>query len=175
MDLFTLGNITISRDWLTPIGVALVLLSFYWLRNKLPLILKSASFAVLALWLVSIGYLTSECYGSGYEGTLWEWQYIGVDHWKAFTNIESCMSESVYEVGGKTAVRVWWNMPLLVILLWWLGSMFTRRRVWRRKFKKSAYKTSDYCANRHGEVKGHHDPVGSHEVHCPGRGDGYYD
>ena len=32
MELFTLGNITISRDWLTPIGVALVLLSFYWLR-----------------------------------------------------------------------------------------------------------------------------------------------
>ena len=30
MDLFTLDNITISRDWLTPIGVALVLLSFYW-------------------------------------------------------------------------------------------------------------------------------------------------
>ncbi|MDG2441733.1 MAG: hypothetical protein P8M13_00600 [Luminiphilus sp.] len=29
MDLFTLE---ISRDWLTPIGVALVLLSFYWFR-----------------------------------------------------------------------------------------------------------------------------------------------
>ena len=29
MDLFTLENITISRDWLTPIGVVLVLLSFY--------------------------------------------------------------------------------------------------------------------------------------------------
>ena len=28
MELFTLENITISRDWLTPIGVALVLLSF---------------------------------------------------------------------------------------------------------------------------------------------------
>ena len=33
MDLFTLENITISRDWLTPIGVALVLLSFYWFRR----------------------------------------------------------------------------------------------------------------------------------------------
>ena len=35
MDLFTLENITISRDWLTPIGVALVLLSFYWFRVAL--------------------------------------------------------------------------------------------------------------------------------------------
>ena len=33
MGLFTLENITISRDWLTPIGVALVLLSFYWFRR----------------------------------------------------------------------------------------------------------------------------------------------
>ena len=33
MNLFTLENITISRDWLTPIGVALVLLSFYWFRR----------------------------------------------------------------------------------------------------------------------------------------------
>ena len=30
MDLLTLENITITRDWLTPIGVALVLLSSYW-------------------------------------------------------------------------------------------------------------------------------------------------
>ena len=29
MHLFTLKNITISRDWLTPIGVALVLSTFY--------------------------------------------------------------------------------------------------------------------------------------------------
>ena len=35
MDLFTLENITISQDWLTPIGVALVLLSFYWFRAAL--------------------------------------------------------------------------------------------------------------------------------------------
>ena len=35
MHLFTLKNITISRDWLTPIGVALVLLSFYWFRVAL--------------------------------------------------------------------------------------------------------------------------------------------
>ena len=35
MELFTLENITISRDWLTPIGVALVLLSFYWFRVAL--------------------------------------------------------------------------------------------------------------------------------------------
>ena len=33
MDLFTLENLTIYQDWLTPIGVALVLLSFYWFRR----------------------------------------------------------------------------------------------------------------------------------------------
>ena len=32
MDLFPLE---ISQDWLTPIGVALVLLSFYWFRVAL--------------------------------------------------------------------------------------------------------------------------------------------
>ena len=31
MELLTIGNI-ITRDWLTPIGVALVLVSFYWFR-----------------------------------------------------------------------------------------------------------------------------------------------
>ena len=35
MNLFTLENITISRDWLTPIGVVLVLLSLYWFRVAL--------------------------------------------------------------------------------------------------------------------------------------------
>ena len=35
MDLLTLGDITITQDWLWPIGVALVLLSFYWFRVAL--------------------------------------------------------------------------------------------------------------------------------------------
>ena len=59
MDLFTLE---ISQDWLTPIGVALVLLSVYWLRNRLH-DTQSASFAVLALWLVSIGYQQARATG----------------------------------------------------------------------------------------------------------------
>ena len=33
MDLFMLENLTISQDWLTPIGVALVLISHYWFRR----------------------------------------------------------------------------------------------------------------------------------------------
>ena len=33
MESITVGNITITQDWLTPIGVALVLLSFYWFRR----------------------------------------------------------------------------------------------------------------------------------------------
>jgi hypothetical protein len=35
MELFSLDNITISRGWLTLIGVALVLLSFYWFQVAL--------------------------------------------------------------------------------------------------------------------------------------------
>ena len=66
MDLFTLENITISRDWLTPIGVALVLLSFYWLRDSLTPMLKTASVIVLVFWLASLGYLLNVCYGAGF-------------------------------------------------------------------------------------------------------------
>ena len=32
MDVFTLNGISISQDWLAPIGVTLVLLSFYYFR-----------------------------------------------------------------------------------------------------------------------------------------------
>ena len=123
MDPFTLENITISRDWLTPIGVALVLLSFYWLRGSLTPILKTASVIVLVFWLASLGYLLSVCYGAGYDGPVWEWAYLGVDHWTAFSDIESCMSWEVLTWVGLNRVYLWWNMPLLVILLWWLGSL----------------------------------------------------
>jgi hypothetical protein len=58
---------------------------------------------------------------------MWEWQYLGVDHWKALTNIESCMSWDVYKVAGQKGVRIWWNMPLLGILLWSLASLLNRR------------------------------------------------
>ena len=90
------------------------------------LILKTLSVSVLAFWLVSLGYLAGECYGTGYDGTIWEWQYLGVDHWTAFSTIESCMSWEVSTVVGEDGVRMWWNMPLLGVLLWWLGSLLSR-------------------------------------------------
>ena len=68
MELFTIENIRISQDWLTPIGVVLVLLAFYWLRHRLPLILKIAAVVVLVFSLASHGYLLSVCYGAGYDG-----------------------------------------------------------------------------------------------------------
>ena len=132
MDLFTLENITISRDWLTPIGVALVLLSFYWFRHRLPLILKTASVVVLVFSLASFGYLLSVCCGAGYDGPVWEWTYLGVDHWTAFSTIESCMSWEISSVVGVDRVRGWWNMPILGVLLWWLGHLLQIRKTHQR-------------------------------------------
>ena len=36
-------------------------------------------------------------------------------------------------------------------------SLFTRQRVWKRRFNKTAYRTSRYYAHRRGEVEGHRD------------------
>ena len=58
---------------------------------------------------------------------MWDWQCLGVDHWKALTTIESCMSWNVHMVAGEDGVRIWWNMPLLGILLWWLVPLLSRR------------------------------------------------
>ena len=44
------------------------------------------------------------------------------------------------------------------------GSLFTRERVWKRRFRKNAYRTSAYYAERHGEVQGHRDPLDKEEV-----------
>ena len=136
MDLLTLGDITITQDWLTPIGVALVLLSFYWLRDSLTPILKTASVIVLVFWLASLGYLLNVCYGAGYDGPVWEWQYLGVDAWTALSTIESCMSWEVSTVTGVDRVRLWWNMPTLGVLLWWIGHLLNRQRIWKRRFAK---------------------------------------
>ena len=144
MDLFTLENITISRDWLTPIGVALVLLSFYWFRHRLPLILKTASVVVLVFSLASFGYLLSVCYGAGYDGPVWEWTYLGINHWTAFSTIESCMSWEVSTVVGVDRVRLWWNMPTLGVLLWWLGHLLNRKRIWKRRFDGAERKRRRY-------------------------------
>ena len=43
-------------------------------------ILNASSLVVLAFWLVSLGYLVGECYSTGYDRPIWEWQYLGVDH-----------------------------------------------------------------------------------------------
>ena len=52
------------------------------------------------------------------------------------------------------------GIALVALLLPFLydGSLFTRQRVWKRRFSKNAYRTSRYYADRHGEVEGHRDP-----------------
>ena len=51
------------------------------------------------------------------------------------------------------------GIALIALLLPFLydGSLFTRQRVWKRRFSKSEYRTSRYYADRHGEVEGHRD------------------
>ena len=96
-------------------------------------ILNASSLVVLAVWLVSLGYLVGECYSTGYDRPIWEWQYLGVDHWKALNTMESCMSWDVHKIAGENGVRAWWNIPLMGVLLWWLAilgrppSTFARR------------------------------------------------
>ena len=89
-------------------------------------ILKACSLGVIAFWLVTLGWLLSECYGTGYDAPMWEWGFYGTDHWRALTTVESCMSWDVHKIAGENGVRVWWNMPVLGILLWWLGSLLPR-------------------------------------------------
>lgn len=144
MELFTIENITISQNWLTPIGVALVLLAFYWFRHRLELILKIAAVTVLVFSVASLGYLLSVCYGAGYDGPVWEWTYLGVDHWTAISTIESCMSSEVSTVVGVDRVHLWWNMPILGVLLWWLGHLLNRQRIWKSRFDRAERKRRRY-------------------------------
>ena len=137
MELLTIENITISEDWLTPIGVALFLLAFYWVRHRLELILKIAAVMVLVFSLASLGYLLSVCYEAGYDGTVWEWTCLGVDHWTDLSSIESCMSWEVSTVFGVDRVHLWWNMPMLAVLLWWLGHLLNRQRIWKNRFDRA--------------------------------------
>ena len=50
-------------------------------------------------------------------------------------------------------------IALVALCVPWLydGSLFTRQRVWKRRFSKNEYRTSRYYADRHGEVEGHRD------------------
>ena len=145
MELFTIRNITISQDWLTPIGVALVLLAFYWFRHRLELILRIAAVLVLVFSLASLGYLLSVCCGAGYDGPVWQWTYLGVDHWTALSTIESCMSWEISIVVGVDRVRLWWNMPTLGVLLWWLGHLLNRQRSWKSRFDRAERKRRRYA------------------------------
>ena len=52
---------------------------------------------------------------------------VGVDNWETFTTLESCISQEVYQVGVEGSPRVFWNLPLMGILLWWLGSLIAMR------------------------------------------------
>ena len=90
-------------------------------------ILKACSLGVIAFWLVTLVWLASDCHGQWYGGPIWEWQVVGVDNWETFTTLESCISQEVYQVGGEGAPRVFWNLPLMGILLWWLGSLIAMR------------------------------------------------
>lgn len=91
-------------------------------------ILKACSLCVIAFWLVTLGWLASDCHGQWYGGPIWEWQAIGVDNWETFTTLESCISEEVYQVGGEGSPRVFWNLPLMGILPWWLATLLPRHR-----------------------------------------------
>ena len=145
MELLKIENITISHDWLAPIGVALVLLAFCWFRHRLELILKTAAVVVLVFSLASLGYLLSVCYGAGYNGPVWKWTYLGADHWTAFSTIESCMSWEVSRLVGVDRVRLWWNMPTLGVLLWWLGHLLNRQRIWKSRFDGAERKRRRYA------------------------------
>lgn len=90
--------------------------------------LKACSLGVIGFWLVTLGWLLSECYGTGYDAPIWEWGFYGTDHWRALTTVESCMSWDVHKVAGDHGVRVWWNMPVLGILLWRLATLLPRHR-----------------------------------------------
>ena len=153
MELFKIENITISQDWLTLIGVAVVLLAFYWLRHKLELILKTAAVVVLAFSLTSLGYLLSVCYGAGYDGPVWEWKYLGVDHWTAFSATESCMSSEVSTLVGMDRVHLWWNMPTLGVLLWWLGHLLNRQRIWKSRFDRAERTRRRYAGTEIQEIR----------------------
>ena len=46
------------------------------------------------------------------------------------------MSWEVSTVTGVDRVRLWWNMPTLGVLLWWIGHLLNRQRIWKRRFAK---------------------------------------
>ena len=77
-----------------------------------------------------------------------------------------CTAQSSAETGSRftttleiDASLVMVGIALVALLLPFLydGSLFTRQRVWKRRFSKSEYRTSRYYADRHGEVEGHRD------------------
>lgn len=123
------GNVTIDNALYVSVGPALVLLAAYWLRPWLTTICKALAVSVLVIWLVSTTYLANECHSICYDGPVWHWQVLGVDSWDTLNTIESCVSQHVYETAGIGSPSIWWNMPLLGIFLWWLGTLLNKHQL----------------------------------------------
>ena len=109
MESMTVGNVTIYTEAFTG-GVVLAVMLLAWFR---PVILAWLGWAMMALWMVTAGYLAYGCYG--YDGPMWEWQILGVDYWKGLSAIESCMTGTADNWGGVLARRLLWGAPMLGI------------------------------------------------------------
>ena len=109
MESIRVGDITIYTEAFTG-GVVLAVMLLAWFR---PLILACLGWAVMALWMVTAGYLAYGCYG--YDGPMWEWQYLGADYRNSLSAIESCMTGAADDWGGVLARRLLWGAPMLSI------------------------------------------------------------
>ena len=109
MESIRVGDITIYTEAFTG-GIVLAVMLLAWFR---PVISAWLGWAVMALWLVTAGYLAHRCYG--YDGPMWEWQILGVDYWRGLSAIESCMTGTADGWGGVLALRLLWGAPMLGI------------------------------------------------------------
>jgi hypothetical protein len=104
--------------------VVLAVMLLAWFR---PVILAWLGWAVMALWMVNVGYLALGCYG--YDGPVWEWQILGVDNWRGLSAIESCMTGTADDWGGVLARRLLWGAPMLGIGLVMIRYLVVNSRV----------------------------------------------
>lgn len=109
MESMRVEDITIYTEAFTG-GVVLAVMLLAWFR---PVILAWLGWGGMALWMVTAGYLAYGCYG--YDGPIWEWQYLGVDHLDGLSAIESCMTGTADDSGGILARRLLWGAPMLGI------------------------------------------------------------
>ena len=101
LESMTVKNVTIYTEAFTG-GVVLAVMLLAWFR---PVILAWLGWAMMALWMVTAGYLAYGCYGCG---PMWEWQILGVDYWKDLSAIESCMTGTADNKGGVLARQLLW-------------------------------------------------------------------